>query len=487
MVNHIESIPEARLLLMSLRSVGYTEEAAIADIIDNSISADASEISISFDWADERIVIVDNGNGMTGEDLISNMRIGSADPGEIRPKKDLGRFGMGMKTAAFALGKRLTVITKTNGQYANAAWDLDEVLRIGWNLIIQNTEGLEQYNSLLEDQGTVVIIEKLDRMIDPQNKKKSEKKFYSTIRKTEDHLGLTFHRFIEEDGIQIFINGNKIDAWNPFLINNRATQELPEEMPVSDDGLHEAIIQPYILPHKTKFQNQDEYQKAGGPKGWNYHQGIYLYRNKRLIVYGTWFDYVKKEPAYNLARIKLDISSDSDELWGIDIKKSTASLPLYIKESMERSIDVATEASARVYNSRGTYTRNTTVPSLSYVWEQRKVNGRYSFHINKKHILLNSIRDQLDEQGKMSLSAYLSLVENYAPFMVSGVTDAMQKPQTVPQDSTEKTLELAEIKRHIELFRQKGFTEDEIRFTLLEMSNYKHLKAEILQLLGGQP
>lgn len=195
---------------------------------------------------------------------------------------------------------------------------------------------------------------------------------------------------------------------------------------------------------------------------------------------------MKKEPAYNLARIKLDISSDSDELWGIDIKKSTASLPMYIKDAMERSIDAATEVSARVYNSRGTYTRNTTVPSLNYVWEQRKVNGRYSFHINKKHILLNSIRDQLDEQGKMSLSAYLSLVENFAPFMVSGVTDAMQRPQDVSQDSTERTLELAEIKRYIELFRQKGFTEDEIRFTLLEMSNYKHLKAEILQLLGGQ-
>ena len=147
---------------------------------------------------------------------------------------------------------------------------------------------------------------------------------------------------------------------------------------------------------------------------------------------------------------------------------------------------MATEVSARVYNSRGTYTRNITVPSLSYVWEQRKVSGRYTFHINKKHILLNSIRDQLDEQGKKSLSAYLSLVENFAPFMVSGVTEAMQKPQTVSQDSTEKTLELAEIKQHIELFRQKGFTEDEIRFTMLEMSNYKHLKTEILQLIGGQ-
>ena len=486
MVSHVESIPEARLLLMSLRSVGYTEETAIADILDNSISADSTEIKITFNWEDERIVISDNGVGMTGQDLISNMRIGSAYPGEVRAKNDLGRFGMGLKTASFALGKRLTVITKVNGQYANAAWDLDEVLRIGWNLIIQQDERLEQYYSLLQDQGTVVIIEKLDRMVDPRNKQKSERKFYSVIRKTEEHLGLTFHRFIEEDGIRIFINENQINAWNPFLLDNRATQELPEEISVSDDGLHEAIIQPYILPHKTKFKNQEEYQKAGGPRGWNYHQGIYLYRNKRLIVYGTWFDYVKKEPAYNLARIKLDISSDSDELWGIDIKKSTASLPMYIKDAMERSIDAATEVSARVYNSRGTYTRNTTVPSLNYVWEQRKVNGRYSFHINKKHSLLNSIRDQLDEQGKMSLSAYLSLVENFAPFMVSGVTDAMQRPQDVPQDSTERTLELAEIKRYIELFRRKGFTEDEIRFTLLEMSNYKHLKAEILQLLGGQ-
>ena len=196
MVTHIESIPEARLLLMSLRSVGYTEETAIADILDNSISADATEIRISFNWDDESIVIADNGTGMTEEELVSNMRIGSADPGDIRSKKDLGRFGMGLKTAAFALGKRLTVITKANGQYANAAWDLDDVLRIGWNLIVQNEESLEQYYSLLQDQGTVVIIEKLDRMIDPRNKQKSERKFYSTIRKTEEHLGLTFHRFI---------------------------------------------------------------------------------------------------------------------------------------------------------------------------------------------------------------------------------------------------------------------------------------------------
>lgn len=484
MENHIESVPEAKLLLMSLRSVGYTEEAAIADILDNSISADSTEIKISFSWEDERIVIVDNGIGMSQDELISNMRIGSTSPDAVRPKNDLGRFGMGMKTAAFALGKRLTVITKANGQYSNASWDLDRIPDIGWNLIIQDDGELKEFYSLLQEQGTIIVIEKLDRLIDHRKKQKAKAKFYSVIQKTESHIGLIFHRFIEEDGIRFFINKNLVEAWNPFLIENRATQELSEENPSSDDGLHEALIQPYILPHKTKFQNQDDFQKAGGPKGWNYHQGVYLYRNKRLIVYGTWFDYVRKEPAYNLARIKIDISSDSDELWGIDIKKSTATLPLYIRDAMERSIDVAIETSARVYNSRGTYNRNFTVPSLSYVWEQRKTNGKYTFHINKKHLLLKSIMGQLDDQGKLSLSGYLSLVENFAPFMISGVIDSMQNQQDETVDNTEKTIELAEIKQYIELFRMNGFTKDEIRFTLLEMSNYKHLKTEILQIIG---
>ena len=68
--------------------------------------------------------------------------------------------------------------------------------------------------------------------------------------------------------------------------------------------VHKGHNSAYVLPHKTKFASDDDYQLAGGPKGWNYHQGIYVYRNKRLIICGTWFDYIKKEPAYNLARIK---------------------------------------------------------------------------------------------------------------------------------------------------------------------------------------
>lgn len=481
----IESIPEARLLLMSLRSVGYTEEAAIADIIDNSISADATKIDITFDWDRRRIIINDNGFGMDADSLIKNMRIGSADPGMIRPSKDLGRFGMGMKTATFSLGKRLTVITKTSDGFANATWDLDDVLQIGWQLIIQEDDALSEFYGMLGEQGTIIIIDKLDRLVDKNDIAKSKQKFFRVLSNTEKHISLIFHRFIEEDGLELTINGNIVEAWNPFIPENRATQELSEEPVYSDDGLHEVTIQPYILPHKTKFSSPDDFKKAGGPKGWNYHQGVYLYRNKRLIVYGTWFDFIRKEPAYNLARIRVDISSTGDELWNIDIKKSTASLPLFMRDTMARVIDIATEKSATVYNSRGTYSKNPTIPNLSYVWEQRKTNGKYSFHINKKHILLKSIRAQLDQEGKDSLFAYLSLVENFAPFMVSGVTASLQasrKEKPVDLESVESVMAINELKKYVSLFHVRGFTNDEIRSTLLEMPNYRHLKQVIIAL-----
>lgn len=318
-------------------------------------------------------------------------------------------------------------------------------------------------------------------------KKKAKNKFYRIASKTEKHLALTFHRFIEEDNLILELNGTPIKAWNPFILENSATQELPEESIFSDNGFAEVTIQPYVLPHKTKFATDDDYQAAGGPKGWNYHQGIYVYRNRRLIICGTWFDYIKKEPAYNLARIKIDITSASDDDWKIDIKKSTASLPSYVRESVEREIDLCTETSGRVYNSRGSYSKsNVSTPNLDYVWEQRKKNGRYSFHINRKHSLLNNIKKQLDDQGKSTLSAYLALVENFAPFVQSGVTDSLQKGKVGGESdktSLEYQVQIQELKDMIMIFLSQEFTKEETQSTLLDMANYRHLREEIIRLV----
>ena len=453
----VKSIPEARLLLSSLRSVGYSEEAAIADLIDNCIAAKANEIKIDFDWESQRVVIVDNGIGMSQADLYENMRIGSSDPEKKRQATDLGRFGMGMKTAAFSLGKKLCVVTKNNGVSSNATWDLDLIPDIGWQLVIQSNEKIANQLSQLDgENGTVVVIENLDRIIDSSDLSKAKKHFYSIIRKVESHLSLVFHRFMSEDGLQLSINGTPIKPWDPFISDNSATQELPEEYVWSEDTKTEVLIQPYVLPHKTKFASEQLYQEAGGPKGWNFHQGVYVYRNRRLIICGTWFDFIKKEPAFNLARIRVDISSDGDADWKIDIKKSSAALPTYAREAVERSVEICTEASAKVYNSRGSYSKNNvTAPNLNYVWEQRKRNGKYSFHINKKHKLLNDIRKQLDDDGRVSLSAYISLVENFAPFVQSGLVDAMRSTSS-GEGSLEEDVELEEIKTYIACLRKAG-------------------------------
>ena len=206
-----------------------------------------------------------------------------------------------------------------------------------------------------------------------------------------------------------------------------------------------------------------------------------------MIICGTWFDYIKKEPAYNLARIKIDITADSDDDWKIDIKKSTASLPSYVREPVERAIDLCTETSARVYNSRGNYSKSSvSAPNLDYVWEQQKKNGRYSFHINRKHSLLSNIKKHLDNPGQAILSAYITLVENFAPFMQSGITDTLQKEKNnaIPdRTSLEYQMQIKELEDMIAVFLSQGFTKEETQSTLLDMANYRHLREDIIRLV----
>lgn len=492
----VNLVPDAHLLMGSLRSVGYKPETAIADIIDNSISAGAKQIIIKFHWNGDRsyIIISDNGRGMYKQDLINSMKIGSADPKTERPTDDLGRFGMGMKTASFSLGKKLTVITKKDGVYANACWDLDYIANLktgAWPLIIKDESELKTWCEYLDECKctTALLIEDLDRLVSMHeaSQEKAKFNFYKTINTVSSHLGLIFHRFILDDGLQIVINGTPVNAWDPFVLSNSATQELAEESYANDNDRNKTVyIQPYVLPHKTKFTSEAEFNEAGGPHGWPLHQGIYLYRNRRLIIYGTWFNILRKEPAFNLARIKLDITSASDKDWKIDIKKSSASLPLYVHDLIEKTVELCTETSAKVYNSRGAYSKSSVSHNLSYVWEQRKNRaGRYSFHINKKHLLLTDLKKQINEKGVKDLNAYLLLVENFAPFLRSGVVDHLQPPNVGmpgPKEDRETGIAIEEIKSYIKLFLEKGFSIEETKSTVLEMANYRHLRAVICQI-----
>lgn len=491
-ISNVELIPDAHLLLSSLRSVGYKVETAVADIIDNCIGAHSTEIHIDFVWNEEKstIAIYDNGDGMDKDLLITSMKIGSSDPAIRRETEDLGRFGMGLKTAAFSMGKKLRVVTKQNGLYSTACWDLDYIAELNdgkWNLLIDDIE----YKNIFkiypkfesEQDGTLILIENLDRLIDPFELKKSKNSFYRTIEKVKNHVSMIFHRFIEEDGLTIYFKDEVVEAWNPYILNNSATQELSEEEYF--DGTKYVLVQPYVLPHKTKFATEEDFKKAAGHRGWNAHQGVYVYRNRRLLVYGTWFDFIKKEPAFNLARIRLDMSSDDDYDWKIDIKKSVATPPLYMRDILERVISVCTVQSAKVYNSRGTYSKNPGAQQLGYVWEQRKNRiGTYMFYLNKKHPLLNKIFQQLDDIGKSDLRAYLSLVEGCAPSVQSGLTTYMagQTEKRVSGNDPGKLADIKEAKEYIKRFFDNGFTKEEIASIILAMPNYKYIEDELTKI-----
>ena len=482
--------PHAKMLLSSLRSMGYTDETAISDIIDNSISSEASEIQIYFDWENQRIIIADNGNGMSSEELLNAMEIGSADPAVMRASEDLGRFGMGMKTASFSIGKSLYVISKQNSSVSNAEWDLDYVEKNDeWEVLIHPSESItEEIDSVSDlvdysdwDQGTLIILSKLDKLIDENNIEKSKKKFYKTIKNISAHIAMIFHRFIEDNDLTIKVNGNEIKPWNPFVRYSPATMELTSEELF--DGKSMVTIEPFILPHKNKFDSEEEYKRAGGIKDWMGQQGFYVYRNKRLIVYGTWFNKFKREPAYNLARIKLDMSSDSDFEWKIDIRKSKAVLPVMIEERITDIAYLAIEKSVAVYNSRGVYNRKNTAnqTNLKYVWEQRKNSaGNYMFYLNKKHPMLLKIMQGLDDERQKELKVYLSLIENYSPSMLSGL---MSQNSNYEVSLEEKERDILHIKEKIEVYRQLQFEDDEIYDTLADSPEYTYLKDELREII----
>ena len=329
---------------------------------------------------------MDDGQGMETKELYKNMQIGSSEPNAMRKENDLGRFGLGMKTAAFSLGKKVTVVSKKNNKISNASWDLDRVGDIGWKLLVESEDRYNQFLDNINLHGTAIIISNLDNLINGTDKQKEKRHFFEVIKKVKNHLRLVFHRFISEDGLKIYVNSEiPLVAWDPFVIDNPATQELSEDEVWDPKYETCTYIQPYVLPHRTKFTSEKEYNNAAGVKGWNRHQGIYLYRNRRLIIYGTWFDLIRKEPAYNLARIKIDISTEADADWKIDIKKSRASLPVYLRDRVLIAIEDSTIRSTKVFNSRGTYSkRGSSTPNLDYVWEQTRINGSYSFKINKK-------------------------------------------------------------------------------------------------------
>lgn len=426
----IEVPPNADSLVESLRDIGYTFETALADIIDNSIYAKARNIYLFFQFEqnDSYIAIIDDGISMSEEELINAMRPGSTNPKALRASNDLGRFGLGLKTASFSQCRKATVVTSQKGIRSACQWDLDYIGETGeWSLQVldQNDISILKCVDKLPETGTLVLWEKPDRIIDNTENTLTESMLYKKIDHARTHLELVFHRFLKGEAglskIAIYINNMPLEPFNPFNENNLATQTLAKEE-VTLDG-ETIVIQPYILPYHSKV-SATEYEKYAGDGDYLNNQGFYVYRNSRLLISGTWFRLIPKKETTKLARVKIDLPNNLDDLWQIDVKKSMASPPAVIRNRLKKIIERIAGSSARVYTSRGHRTTQADTP----FWERFVNKNTISYAINKEHPLISHFTNNLDEEKKAEFTDILNLIQKYFP-MDSFFADQADRPQ----------------------------------------------------------
>ncbi|MFT9497458.1 ATP-binding protein [Anaerosolibacter sp.] len=459
--------PNLRNFVKSLRDIGYTFEIAVADILDNSISADASNVKI-YTIAEPDIIfaMIDNGVGMSSEELVEAMRLATKNPEQEREKSDLGRFGLGLKTASFSQCKKLTVVSKKNNIVSARQWDLDYIAdKDEWILITPNptwVESLPLFDDLrLQEHGTLIVWQKIDAL--------NNNNFTDQITKLRRHLSLVFHRFLE--GIDRFkqftitVNANPIKPFNPFNISHPATQQLA----VEKIKLHDSTIsvQPFILPHHSKL-SQQEYEQYATEEGYTKSQGFYLYRANRLLIYGTWWGLHRAVDAHKLVRIRIDITNDQDWYWGIDIKKSTANPTAEIKADLKRIMRQVTEKGARPFTGRGRKIEDKTTTRF---WELVPANGGLRFALNQNHPLLEKLMSELSEENLELLNFYLMGLQAYLP-LDAIQAQLQQNPHKVMQETA---LSIEEVSVLVQRLKSSGLDQDYIE-SLLKTEIFKNHK-----------
>lgn len=470
--------PYAPTLIESTRAIGYTLEAAVADIIDNSISAQASWIDIFFfPTGNSYIAIMDNGCGMDAQELDAAMRYGSQNPNVKRTANDLGRFGLGLKTASLSQCRTLTVATKQGKHIEARRWDIDHVIETqDWSLLILESDDeinkIPRIEKLKEiKSGTLVVWQNLDRLnVGELNFECSMGKKMDDIR---NHLSLVFHRYLSgESGlkkINIRMNNTAINYLDPFL-SHRNTQIMSDESLQCEDS--KIVIRPYLLPHISDL-TKNEIETLGGKDGLRKNQGFYVYRNKRLLIWGTWFRMMRQGECSKLARVQIDIPNELDTMWTLDIKKSKAMPPEVVRNNLAPIIQVLAEKSKRTWEFRG---KRETNDSIVHIWQRFKgKNDGYFYKINRNHPLVKTFLND-SQKIKKNLDGLLKSIESSIPFNQLYLDLTSDKQIKNESELIDKEIELM-IKGLLEQFSTRKAKNDMLeQLTITEpFMHYPHL------------
>lgn len=339
--------PSASRLTTSLRDVGYSFESAIADLVDNSITAGADQVDIrvKFDGKRSLVIISDNGNGMDSASLNESLRFGSR---RNYATGDLGRYGLGLKTASLSQCKRIEVISRRLGESTEArALDLDFIEAMDDWLItdISDEEETREVSQSL-DHGTIVVWKKLDRILPAKSPEGgwARRRVEALPHKLEIYLAMVFHRFLSgeaDESLSISVNGKNLEAWDPFARREPATKELaPDEFEIENSETSGTVtLRRFLLPTRDEFSSPDAYEAQSGPEKWNRQQGLYIYRANRLVQWGGWAGIRTADEHTKFARASLDFDTDLDEAFNINVAKMRVSIPGELRKMISRPVN----------------------------------------------------------------------------------------------------------------------------------------------------
>lgn len=468
--------PAASAMLESLRGVGYSIETALADIVDNSLAAGARNVWVRahFDPKNAWLSVLDDGSGMGVDELRQAMVLGGRGPSAPRAASDLGRFGLGMKTASFSQCRCLTVSSKKDGVTSTRRWDLDVIADKAvndWRLLTEPGPGSELALADLGnvDAGTIVLWQRLDRVISATaDSRQAEEAFLAALERVQRHLGMVFHRFLEgqSPSLRLFIARDqrpptRVLAWDPFLSEAPATERSPLE-PIHTSG-GTVLLQGFVLPHKDRL-TQAVYEQAAGPLGWTSQQGFYVYRNRRLLVAGDWLGlgipraWTKEEP-HKLARLRLDFDSSADEAWTIDIKKSVARPPASLVPKLTALANQIRVRARQVFAHRGDYGPRAPLDQLARAWLPTTTGAGIRYRINRDH---TAVRLALDEPSHASVERALVLTEQTVPVQRIWL-DTLEQLDAPPPEAPSAELETIARALLEHLVRRVGLSLEEAR------------------------
>lgn len=359
-------VPAAARTISSLRDVGYELPQAIADLVDNSVSAGATTVTVDlhFDGTNSWIRIADDGHGMDTMTLTESLRYGSV---RNYDGDDLGKFGFGLKTASTSQCRRVVVASRRALERARVevrALDLDHIEQTNrWEILVVDPADRPAHliEPLRETTGTVVLWEDLDRILDYKDPWGgwAKRKLLDRAEAIAEHLGMVFHRFlagqVRGHRLQILVNGSDVDAWDPFCLSEQATTALPEHdfRVASESGMGIVHVSPYVLPDKSEFSDTAAWQRASGPLKWNRQQGLYVYRANRLIQWGGWSRFRTIDEHTKLARVALDFPPNLDTAFGINISKAMVKLPVDLRDDVEPVVNQVARIASQRYRKGG--------------------------------------------------------------------------------------------------------------------------------------